>query len=104
MAVARAYAYLAVGLRAVIPLAWIAAAVVATVALPSLGSAGSAPPDDPVAQGGRSAQAQQHAVERVGFPPFTHTPGVSHHPPGPPPGAPERPPRPAPPGRDPPAP
>ena len=49
----RAFAWLLVGLRAVIPVAWIAAAVLATVALPPLGAAGSAPLDDLVAAGRR---------------------------------------------------
>jgi RND superfamily putative drug exporter len=88
--VARAYAHLVVGLRAVIPVAWIAAVVVATVALPSLGSAGSAPIEDLVAQGGEAATAQQHAIERFGFPLFTDTSVVARDADGLPPGTEER--------------
>jgi len=39
---ARAYAAVVVGLRHIIPLAWIAAAVAATIALPSMGAAPAA--------------------------------------------------------------
>ncbi len=87
---ARVYAALVVALRAVIPLAWIAAAVWATVSLPPLGSAGSAPLDDLVAQGGGSAGQQQYATRRFGFPLFTDTVVVSRDPGGLPPGTQER--------------
>ena len=43
---ARGYAAVVVGLRFVIPLAWIAVAVAATIALPGLGDAPAAPLDD----------------------------------------------------------
>ena len=43
---ARGYAAIVVGLRHIIPLAWIAAAVAATVALAGLGNAPAAPLDD----------------------------------------------------------
>ena len=49
---ARGYAAVVVGLRHIIPLAWIAAAVAATVALPGLGNAPAAPLDDLAAKGG----------------------------------------------------
>ena len=87
---ARAYAHLVVGLRAVIPVAWIAAVVIATVSLPSLGSTGSAPIEDLVAQGGEAAAAQQHAVQRFGFPLFTDTSVVARDASGLPPGTEER--------------
>ena len=82
----RAYAWLLIGLRAVIPVAWIAAAVAATLALPALGAAGSAPLGDLVAQGGGSAGQQQFATERFGFPLFTDTAVVARNPHGLPPG------------------
>ncbi len=86
----RVYAAVVVALRAVIPLAWIAAAVWATVSLPALGSAGSAPLDDLVAQGGGAAGQQQYATQRFGFPLFTDTVVVSRDPGGLPPGTQER--------------
>jgi hypothetical protein len=52
---ARGYAAIVVGLRHIIPLAWIAAAVAATVALPGLGNAPAAPLDDLAAKGGSAA-------------------------------------------------
>jgi RND superfamily putative drug exporter len=70
--------------------AWIAAAVMATLALPSLGETGSAPIEDLVAQGGGAAAAQQHATQRYGFPLFTDTTVVSHDADGLPPGTEER--------------
>ena len=45
----RLFARLLVGLRGVVPLVWIGAAVAATLVLPSLGATGSAPLDDLVA-------------------------------------------------------
>ena len=69
----RRVAALLVGLRAVIPVAWVALAVLATVTLPALGTAGSAPLDDLVAQEGDAATAQQQATEQFGFPLYTDT-------------------------------
>ena len=60
--VARAYAAVVVGLRHVIPLAWIAAAVAATIALPGLADTRAAPIDDLAAKGGEAAAAQQVAT------------------------------------------
>jgi putative drug exporter of the RND superfamily len=86
----RAFARLLIGLRAVIPVLWIGTAVVATLALPALGSAGSAPLDDLVAQGGRAERQQQYATERFGFPLFTDTAVVARDGDGLPPGTQER--------------
>src|ERR671925_1804874 len=49
---ARGYAALVVALRHVIPLAWVAAVVAATIALPGLGDVPAAPLDDLAAKGG----------------------------------------------------
>src|SRR5690349_4092177 len=68
-----ALARLLVALRVVIPVAWIAAAVLATVALPPLGATGSAPLDDLVAGDGGAASQQQHALANFGFPLYTDT-------------------------------
>ena len=86
----RAFARMLIGLRAVIPLAWIAAAAAATLSLPALGAAGSAPLDDLVAQGGRAERQQQYATERFGFPLYTDTAVVARDRNGLPPGAQER--------------
>src|SRR4051812_43537571 len=69
----RSLARLLVALRFLIPVAWIAAAVWATIALPPLGAAGSAPLDDLVAEGGGAATQQANATERFGFPLYTDT-------------------------------
>ncbi len=69
----RSLARLLVGLRFAIPLAWIAAAALATVALPPLGATGSAPLDDLVAEDGGAATQQREATERFGFPLYTDT-------------------------------
>ncbi len=84
------YARLVVGLRVLVPLAWIAAAVAATLALPPLGDTGSAPLDDLVSGGGEAAQQQQSATQRFGFPLYTDTLVVQHDPGGLPPGTRER--------------
>jgi RND superfamily putative drug exporter len=66
--VARGYAAAVVALRYLIPLAWIAAAVAATLALPSLGNTPSAPIDDLAAKGGSAARAQELSTRTFGFP------------------------------------
>jgi len=88
--VSRLYARLIVALCVLVPVAWIAAAVVATVALPPLGATGSAPLDDLVSAGGEAAQQQQSATERFGFPLYTDTMVVQHAAGGLPPGTRER--------------
>ena len=70
---ARGYAAIVVGLRHIIPLAWIAVAVAATVALPGLGNAPAAPLDDLAAKGGSAAKAQTLATRTFGFPLATDT-------------------------------
>jgi putative drug exporter of the RND superfamily len=80
--VARAYAAVVVGLRHVIPLAWIAAAVAATIALPGLADTRSAPIDDLAAKGGSAAAAQAVATRAFGFPLATDTVVVQRDPRG----------------------
>jgi RND superfamily putative drug exporter len=79
---ARGYAAIVVGLRLIIPLAWIAAAVAATVALPGLGDAPAAPLDDLAAKGGSAAKAQALATRTFGFPLATDTAVVQRDPRG----------------------
>jgi RND superfamily putative drug exporter len=79
---ARGYAVIVVGLRHIIPLAWIAAAVAATVALPGLGDAPAAPLDDLAAKGGSAAKAQTLATRTFGFPLATDTAVVQRDPRG----------------------
>ena len=79
---ARCYAAVVVGLRHIIPLAWIAAAVAATVALPGLGDAPAAPLDDLAAKGGSAANAQALATRTFGFPLATDTAVVQRDPRG----------------------
>jgi putative drug exporter of the RND superfamily len=79
---ARAYAAVVVGLRHIIPLAWIAAAVAATIALPGLGDAPAAPLDDLAAKGGSAANAQALATRTFGFPLATDTAVVQRDPGG----------------------
>src|SRR4051794_12685697 len=86
----RAYSWVLISLRAVIPVAWIAAAVAATLSFPQLGAAGSAPLDDLVSQGGQTERQQQYTVQRFGFPLFTDTAVVARVPGGLPPGAQQR--------------
>ncbi|WP_051324192.1 MMPL family transporter [Candidatus Solirubrobacter pratensis] len=78
----RVFARLVVSLRAVIPVAWIAAAVLVTIHLPPLGATGSAPLDDLVSQGGGAAQEQQRATRMFGFPLYTDTVVVQRAPGG----------------------
>jgi RND superfamily putative drug exporter len=73
---------LVVGLRHLIPVAWIAAAVAATIALPSLTDAPAAPIDDLAAKGGDAAQAQALATRAFGFPLATDTAVVQRDPRG----------------------
>ena len=70
---ARGFAAVVVFLRFLIPLAWIAAAVAVTVALPELGAEGSAPIGDIVPEDSQAAQAAQAATDEFGFPLATDT-------------------------------
>jgi putative drug exporter of the RND superfamily len=86
----RAYAATIVGLRHIVVLAWIAAAVAISIALPSLDSAPAAPLEDLAAKGGASGSATQLAVKRFGYPLATDTAVVQRDPRGLPPGTRER--------------
>jgi putative drug exporter of the RND superfamily len=79
---ARGYAAAVVALRHVIPLAWIAAIVAATIALPSLGDAPAAPIDDLAAQGGSAESAQALSTRTFGFPLVSDTAVVQRNPHG----------------------
>jgi RND superfamily putative drug exporter len=79
---ARGYAAVIVALRHVIPLAWVAAIVAATIALPGLGDVPAAPLDDLAAHGGRAADAQELATRTFGFPLSTDTAVVQRDPRG----------------------
>src|SRR3954465_4500021 len=71
--IARGYAAIVVTLRHLIPLAWIAAVVWATISLPDLASAPTAPLEDLAAKNGAAGQAQARATKRFGFPLSTQT-------------------------------
>ena len=71
--IARGYAAIVVTLRHLIPLAWIAAVVWATIALPDLASAPTAPLEDLAAKNGAASQAAAAATKRFGFPLATQT-------------------------------
>src|SRR3954464_14924742 len=79
---ARAYAAAVIFLRVLIPLAWIAAVVWATVSLPDLASAPTAPLEDLAAKNGAASQAQARATKRFGFPLATQTAVVQRNPRG----------------------
>src|SRR4029079_19831083 len=70
---ARGYAAIVVTLRHLIPLAWIAAVVLATISLPDLASAPTAPLEDLAAKNGAASQAAAAATKRFGFPLATQT-------------------------------
>jgi RND superfamily putative drug exporter len=70
---ARGYAAVVVALRHLIPLAWVAGVVAATIALPGLGDVPTAPLDDLAAQGGQAGKAQELATRTFGFPLSTDT-------------------------------
>ena len=65
-----------------VPLAWIAAVVLATLTLPSLGSAGSAPLEDLVAEDSPALAAQERSAELFGAPLATDTVIVQRNPEG----------------------
>jgi putative drug exporter of the RND superfamily len=75
---ARGFAVVVVAPRHLVVLAWIAAAVAATLELPQLGHAGGAPLDDLVAKDSESGRAADRATERFGFPLVTDTAVVQH--------------------------
>jgi putative drug exporter of the RND superfamily len=79
---ARGYAAVVVALRHIIPLAWVAAIVAATIALPGLGDVPTAPLDDLAAKGGNAGSAQELATRTFGFPLSTDTAVVQRDPRG----------------------
>jgi RND superfamily putative drug exporter len=79
---ARGYAAIVIGLRHLIPLAWIAAVVLATIALPDLASAPTAPLEDLAAKNGAASKAAAVSTERFGFPLSTQTAVVQRNPRG----------------------
>jgi putative drug exporter of the RND superfamily len=87
---ARGYAATVVALRHLVPLAWIAAVVWASLALPDLASAPTAPLEDLAAKNGAASQAQARSIERFGFPLSTDTAVVQRDPRGLPRGAQQR--------------
>jgi putative drug exporter of the RND superfamily len=70
---ARGYAAIVIALRHLIPLAWIGAVVMATMALPDLASAPTAPLEDLAAKNGAASRAAAAATKRFGFPLATQT-------------------------------
>jgi putative drug exporter of the RND superfamily len=87
---ARGYAAIVVALRHVIPLAWIAAVVWASLTLPDLASAPTAPLEDLAAKNGAASQAQSRSIELFGFPLAADTAVVQRDPGGLPRAAQER--------------
>ena len=79
---ARGYAATVIALRHVIPLAWIAAVVLATISLPDLASAPTAPLEDLAAKNGAASKAAAEATKRFGFPLATQTAVVQRNPNG----------------------
>src|SRR4051794_31144572 len=79
---ARGYAAIVVTLRHLIPLAWIAAVVLATISLPDLASAPTAPLEDLAAKNGAASQAAARSTELFGFPLTTQTAVVQRNPNG----------------------
>jgi RND superfamily putative drug exporter len=79
---ARSYAAIVITLRHLIPLAWIAAAVLATISLPDLASAPTAPLEDLAAKNGAASRAAAAATKRFGFPLSTQTAVVQRNPRG----------------------
>jgi putative drug exporter of the RND superfamily len=79
---ARGYAATVIALRHLIPLAWIAAVVVATISLPDLASAPTAPLEDLAAKNGAASKAAAESTKRFGFPLSTQTAVVQRNPRG----------------------
>jgi RND superfamily putative drug exporter len=80
--VARSYAWAVLAVHPLIPVAWLAAVVLATLTLPSLGSAGSAPLEDLVAKDSQALAAQERSAELFGSPLATDTVVVLRDPQG----------------------
>src|SRR4051794_20029207 len=79
---ARGYAATVIALRYVIPIAWIAAVVLATISLPDLASAPTAPLEDLAAKNGAASKAAAESTKRFGFPLSTQTAVVQRNPRG----------------------
>ena len=68
---ARTYAWAVLAVHPLVPVAWIAAVVVATLTLPSLGGASSAPLEDLVAKDSPALAAQERSAARCAQRPLT---------------------------------
>jgi RND superfamily putative drug exporter len=79
---ARAYAWVVVGLRHVIVLAWIAGAVAATLYLPGLGGAASSPLGDLVPKHAEATDVAERSARLFGTPLVTDTMVVQRDPGG----------------------
>jgi putative drug exporter of the RND superfamily len=79
---ARGYAAIVITLRHLIPLAWIAAVVMATITLPDLASAPTAPLEDLAAKNGAASKAAAESTRLFGFPLSTQTAVVQRDPNG----------------------
>src|SRR6186997_1655643 len=71
--VARTYAWAVLAVHPLVPVAWIAAVVLATLTLPSLGGASSAPLEDLVAKDSPALVAQERSAALFGSPLSTDT-------------------------------
>ena len=71
--ISRWYAWALLAIHPAVPVAWIALLVAATLTLPSLGSAGSAPLEDLVAEDSPALVAQERSAELFGAPLATDT-------------------------------
>ena len=80
--ISRWYAWAVLAVHPLIPVAWIAIVVAATLFLPSLGSAGSAPLEDLVAEDSPALLAQERSAELFGAPLATDTVVVQRNPKG----------------------
>ena len=77
-----AYAWVVVGLRALIPVAWLAAAVLAWLYLPALGSSGQSPVGDIVPAHSAASTTQERALRLFGSTVLTDTVLVERNPRG----------------------
>ena len=80
--ISRWYAWAVLAVHPAVPVAWIALLVAATLTLPSLGSAGSAPLEDLVAEDSPALAAQERSAELFGAPLATDTVVVQRNPAG----------------------
>ena len=78
----RAYAWLILALHPIIPLAWLAAAVLATMNLPGLGESGTAALEDVVAEDSEALVTQARSAELFGTPLVTDIAIVMRNPDG----------------------